>query len=183
MDIFFKSSQDLVESVISAHSVNMSLWYWVMWISFHMLLLPSVQRQCTCLREKIQNLTSTKLPLWPSCFNYTAELKKAGKYKTTKGYHHVKHCWDIHNPTTLWACWVGSEPEVLDYLLARYTRFNFLMVVTREPKVRTSTSPLPYEKNALSSAKFSVLSLESTLISLYFARKMGNRWSGLLKHA
>lgn len=110
MDIFFKSSQDLVESVISAHSVNMSLWYWVMWISFHMLLLPSVQRQRTCLREKIQNLTSTKLLLWPSCFNYTAELKKAGKYKTTKGYHHVKHCWDIHNPTTLWACWVGSEP-------------------------------------------------------------------------
>lgn len=50
----------MVESVIGAPSLDVSLWYQAMWISVYMLLLPGVQCQRACLGEKIQNLTSMK---------------------------------------------------------------------------------------------------------------------------
>ncbi len=60
MNVFFPIHAAVVESVISAPSPDVSLWYQAMWISVYMLLLPSVQCQRACLGEKIQNLTSTK---------------------------------------------------------------------------------------------------------------------------
>lgn len=72
---------------------------------FSVYVAPPPPARCAesaCLWEKIQNLTSRKSAPWPSPLqlHHHTELKEAGKYKTTRGYHHnaaaaaAATCWD-----------------------------------------------------------------------------------------
>ena len=86
------------QTVINAPGLDVSLRYQAMWISVYMLLLPSVQCQRACLGEKNSklNINENISVTFPLQLHHRTALKEAGKYKTTKGYHHDAQCLDTH---------------------------------------------------------------------------------------